>query len=357
VGVGSPLPRVAAASRAVDRWHGVPAPEDGSDAFLEALRRALDDGAYEVVFGGDRDTEALALSKLREQIPAVVPYASHDRLLRAIDKGSLQETADAVGIAVPRTVALGAAAPTTSNPLVVKPRIDNMLERHEPETTLDAHLATTSAEVERLATEIREAGATPIVQEHVAGTLMALAMVMDRDGEAVARVQQVSDLIHPPRAGISVRARTVPIDEELAGQAAALLARLGWFGLAQIQFVVPADGRPRLIDLNGRFYGSLALALAAGVNLPAIWATLATRRPAGAPVDAAPGVRYQWLWGDVARALVERRGGVARDLLDTGRFAVRANHSVWRVGDPWPAVHYVRLMLRQRRLRRERGAG
>jgi predicted ATP-grasp superfamily ATP-dependent carboligase len=59
---------------------------------------------------------------------------------------------------------------------------------------------------------------------------------------------------------------------------ARLLADLGWSGVANVQFVRAPGGRPRLIDLNGRLYGSLALAYATGVNVPDLWAAHRPRR-------------------------------------------------------------------------------
>ena len=95
---------------------------------------------------------------------------------------------------------------------------------------------------------------------------------------------------------------------------------------------------PRLIDLNGRFYGSLSLAVAAGANLPAVWADLAMGRPPQAPVRAVPGVRYHWGTADVRRAARERRGGLMRDLAGTAAYALRARQSVVDAADPAPAL-------------------
>src|SRR5205823_3805656 len=118
------------------------------------------------------------------------------------------------------------------------------------------------------------------------------------ESRVVARVQQEARTIWPLNAGMSARAETVPVDEVLAAKVAELLQELGWFGLAQLQFVVPEDGGPVLIDFNGRLYGSLALAVAAGVNLPAIWGCVATDRPLPRTREGLAGVRYQWEEGD-----------------------------------------------------------
>jgi predicted ATP-grasp superfamily ATP-dependent carboligase len=183
------------------------------------------------------------------------------------------------------------------------------------------------------------------VQEFLDGRLMAYAAVTTTGGrQAVAQSMQGASRVWPPGAGASSRAVSVPVDPELAGRAANLLAALGWFGLAELQFLLPADGIPRLIDLNGRFYGSLALAVRAGANLPAAWAALATGRDVE-PVTAAAGVRYCWWEGDLRRALLERRGGLARDLAGTLRAGVGAAHSIGRWRDPAPALVQGRRLL------------
>jgi predicted ATP-grasp superfamily ATP-dependent carboligase len=195
-----------------------------------------------------------------------------------------------------------------------------------------------SAARERI-TEMREEGAEPILQEHVEGRLMAFIALTDRDARIVARVQQVADRIWPVGVGISARARTVEVDPALAAGVGKLLEALGWFGLAQLQFIIGEDGVPRLLDFNGRFYGSIALAISAGPNLPSIWGQLAVGRSPGRVPEARPGVVYQWLAGDL-RAGLQTASGYARALaaLDSMALAPRATHSVWRASDPWPAI-------------------
>jgi predicted ATP-grasp superfamily ATP-dependent carboligase len=344
VGVGSPIRGIAAGSRSVSRWHRVSAPEVGLSRFGEQVRDVVRREGYEVVFGC-RDADVIALSQLREEIDAVVPYPRHDRVLLAFDKRSLASMADAVGIAVPRTLADGAVSDDPSTPMMVKSHLHPILRRPGARPRMEVQLALTSTEAAQRIAEIRAAGGAPIVQERILGELMSVAIVTDRHENVIARLQQVTEMIYPVAAGVSVRARTTAVDEHLAERCRLLLARVKWTGLAQIQFIVPPDAVPRLIDFNGRFYGSLALGQAAGVNLAALTACVATGRAAGDAGDARPGVRYQWLWGDLRRAFEERRGGLARDLVDTARYARQATHSVWRLDDPRPTARYLRLMM------------
>jgi len=59
------------------------------------------------------------------------------------------------------------------------------------------------------------------------------------------------------------------------------------------------DGSLRLMEINGRFWGSLQLAIDAGVDFPSLAADLAVgARPT--PVENYRiGVRTRWFWGDV----------------------------------------------------------
>jgi hypothetical protein len=148
---------------------------------------------------------------------------------------------------------------------------------------------------------------------------------------------------------VTARGRTVQLDRSLAERVEALLRALGWFGLAELQFIDGQGPEPFLLDLNGRFYGSLALAVGSGSNLPAIWAALATGRAAPA-ASPRPGTRYQWLEGDM-RCAVRARQRRASELIRTLRYGRGAHHSLGSLRDPGPALVYA-LRLGWRVLRR-----
>jgi hypothetical protein len=133
---------------------------------------------------------------------------------------------------------------------------------------------------------------------------------------------------------------TEPVDGSIGTSIARLLSDLEWYGLAQLQFIATTSGERFLIDLNGRFYGSLALASGAGTDLAGAWANLATGRPVEVH-EPRIGVRYQWLEGDLRRAMVERKGGRLADVKSCLSYARGATHSVWSWSDPGPALSYV----------------
>jgi predicted ATP-grasp superfamily ATP-dependent carboligase len=350
VGVGSAQRReFSSRSRRAYRWHEIPPPEDGAKAFLKATNAAIVDGGYEIVFGSG-DAELVALSGARESLRAIFPYAPHEHVMTALDKKLLSEAAETAGLAVPVTVeGADGVVEDVGLPVIVKCRLHWSPDQNSS-GRIEAAVARTKQEAEDLAELVTSLGGKPLFQEVVEGDLLAYTALAGEDSKVIADVQQRADRMWPPASGVSVRAVTEPVDESLRERAGELLSALNWVGLAQLQFIAPRVGEPRLIDLNGRFYGSLALASAAGPNFPAAWANVATDRPVEIE-EARPGVRYQWFVGDVRRALVERRGGLRRDLMSCVSYARGATHSVWSIRDPGPAFSYAR-MLSSRALRK-----
>jgi predicted ATP-grasp superfamily ATP-dependent carboligase len=340
-GVAAPSPTtLASVSRFAKRRHAVPLPEEGLDAFSQALADAIAEGGYELVFAS-ADADMLVLAAHSERIPALVPYPSIGVLRRAMDKVELSAAAERVGLEAPpwATSAAEARERFGAGPAIVKERLHGSVGGDGRPTHVNPLISADEGEIDRRVAEIRTAGAVPMIQPVVSGELMAFTSVVDGQGRLVARVQQVAERTWPDGLGASVRAHTVAVDDRLAERVGALLRELGWHGLSELQFIVPPGGEPQLIDFNGRFYGSLALAVGAGANLPDIWARIATGRPA-AGGDARPGVRYQWLEGDLR---------AAHDPLGSLRYAFGARHSIASVSDPRPAVHEVRRLIAERR--------
>ncbi len=350
VGVGTPDGHgMLSSSRASTARYVVPRPRGEGTEFVRGVRAAAADGGYDVVFGGGDDWMA-GLAAYRDDIPTRVAHPGGDVVQAALDKMHLAECARQVGLAAPRTApATESALAGWQGPVVVKCRAHwshGQTRPHRIEAKLFPDADAAREQVER----VRRAGAEPVLQEPVAGHLGALIGIF-REGRLDGRVQQVTSRLWPTPNGVSTRAETVPVDAELATRAENLLRRLGWRGLVELQFLTDDDGVPHLIDLNGRFYGSMALANAALPGLVDAWG----RRVLGETVpdlpDAPPGLRYAWTAGDLRRARVERRGGVVADVVDTLRWSRGAHHSVWDLRDLGPTWHLAtsRLRLRERR--------
>lgn len=333
VGVAAPVRnRRCLGSTAIDRWHPARVPEASPEGFLDDVAAAVRVGDYQVVFPTS-DIELLVLSAGRGLVPALLPYPAHEVVLRAVDKLRCAQAAIAAGLAVPWTAAAAevdlADAPL---PVMVKAAL-HWTPGVAASRAIEVRLCSTRAELTSRVAELEASGRAALLQEPITGEQVALSVVLDRGGDVVALVQQLS--LRSSSRHTSVRAVTTPPDPSLTEPAVALLRSLGWFGLANLQFLIDPDGRGRLIDFNGRFYGSLALAIAAGADLPGSWARLAVGLPVQSHVVGRPGVRFQSLEEDLLLAWRSRQFRAAAEAC---RFALGAAHSTFDPRDPLPAL-------------------
>jgi predicted ATP-grasp superfamily ATP-dependent carboligase len=346
---------IAGASRAVDLVHRLGCDPRDSGAVVETIKRTIADDAYDVVFPAD-ESLLLALSERRNELDAVFPFAPHDVLLQVLDRYELARLAQAAGLGTPTTqLCTREALDGLPNYAVVKSRRYLMVPGAAGVGRVEA-LVGTPEEVRRWVAEIELAGGEAVVQELVSGQLGSLTILMAPDGSVIAKEQQQAERLWPPEAGVSVRARTCGLDRDLCQKAVAMLRNVGWHGLVQLQFIVPPSGEPQLIDFNPRYYGSLALAIAAGTDLPALWAELAADRETAQTV-ARPHLRYHWLGGDLRRAARERRGYLVGDLTSCLAFSIGAVHPAWSWHDPLPALLSGWLVVARRSRRRSPGHG
>ena len=70
----------------------------------------------------------------------------------------------------------------------------------------------------------------------------------------------------PPSGGVSVYSESIAAKPDLVERSRLLLERMKWNGIAMIEYKLDAStGVPYLMEVNGRFWGSLQLAIDAGV--------------------------------------------------------------------------------------------
>jgi predicted ATP-grasp superfamily ATP-dependent carboligase len=249
-----------------------------------------------------------------------------------LDKGIWEQNAAAFGLDVPRRVEAG----EDRFPVIVKELLHGGPSGGH--TRSEAVVATNHDELDMALAEIRSNGGTGIAQQRVVGTLIGVIVIVDRAGNVVGRGQQEASRLWPAEAGVSTYARTVEPETDLVDKLGALVHELGWWGPAEAQFI-ETDSQKVLIDINPRIYGSIALATQAGLDVASMWAQLC-RGETPTPARAVSGHRYQWLEGDLRRALFASDNGRLRAVGRTVAASLGAHHSLWSIRDPWPATRF-----------------
>jgi len=88
----------------------------------------------------------------------------------------------------------------------------------------------------------------------------------------------------------------------------ALLRALCWTGVAMVEFRIQDDGTPVFLELNGRFWNSLALAIYAGMDFPRLLAQLAEEGKIRETPTYRENIRCRWLLGDCRHLIDVWRG-------------------------------------------------
>ena len=210
----------------------------------------------------------------------------------ALDKRLQLEAATAAGFAVPPTTFLdpGQDREEIKFPLVVRPAV---AVRASSGGLASAAGATTCADGTELAAALATAGGDgPLMaQPQLRGVSEGVFGLATPDGVRAWSAHRRVRMMNPAGSGSSA-CESIPLEDPLRESAARLIRDSGWSGLFMVELLRDEAGTPWFIELNGRAWGSMALARAASLEYPAWAADLALGRDCGPlPADAPPGRR------------------------------------------------------------------
>ena len=307
------------------------------EAFLTFIRQELKNIDYDLVMPVEEET-LLLLAQHREEFAPVarLPIPPHNTLSMVRDKGWLLQHASQAGIPIPRTFwikdidDLGAVKDTIPPPWVIKPRVSSGsfgIAYVEQEGDLAAAYH-----------KVHSQFPLPLIQERIPpeGEGFGFSALLDKGGHVKASFSHRRLREYPMTGGPSTLRESVhhPQIEELGIK---LLRSLEWYGVAMVEFKVdPRDNQPKLMELNPRFWGSLALAIHAGVDFPYLLYKMAMGEDFEPVLEYKTGVRCRWLLpGDILHFLTNPR----RFQLNPSFFQFRGMaYDILSCDDPMPTV-------------------
>jgi predicted ATP-grasp superfamily ATP-dependent carboligase len=157
----------------------------------------------------------------------------------------------------------------------------------------------------------------------------------------------------PPSGGVSVLSESVDVDAAMQGMAARLLTASGWLGVAMVEFRISTTGAPYLMEVNGRFWGSLQLAIDSGLDFPWLLYQLVNGGKIASPPAYRRGRRLRWLLGDLDNLILQLRSAAApggSKAKAAARFLgsfldLSCRQEVFRWSDPRPGLRETRHWL------------
>ena len=326
-----------------------PDPEEGQEAFVRSVAAEAQREPGTLVLPMTERT-ALPLSAERErfrEVGARLVFPPHPAVVRAFDKLETTRLAQSLGITTPQTTLVADSAQarqvaeTFRFPAVLKPRTSfEAVPSGRILVTGRPAYARNPEDFVAVYNELSRRCGEVLAQEFVEGTGAGYFALL-REGELRAEFahRRIRDM-HPTGSGSSVRVSVSP-DPNLREAGLALLRALHWHGVAMVEFRVRADGIPVFLEVNGRFWNSLPLAIYAGADFPALLASLAGHGDVKQPPAYRTGVRCRWLLGDFVHLLEVWRGAPKRY---PGRFPGRLR-TLFDFIVPVPGTYHDNFML------------
>ncbi len=265
------LAEIALRSRYISHAHDLPSYRPDNDAWKTALIALMQREKFDLVLPCG-DPSILPLQAHRHELePFGRIYVLNERAFEVVfDKFKTNALARSVGVAVPRERvvenqdALAEIRNEFNLPIVLKPQSSfRSTNLNSKQVVKKAYDWEECAEILRM---MLSAGPVS-VQENFVGDGVGVELLL-QDGKPLMSFQHMR--VHEPLhgGGSSYRIGTA-VSPELLEAALKLLEPLAYTGVAMVEFKV--DSRTKqwvLIEINGRFWGSLPLAVASGADFP-----------------------------------------------------------------------------------------
>lgn len=282
-------------SKYCDEVYEVPPPTDDVDGYRDGLLTlAARQDVSTVVPLQEADSYVLARYRDRFAQEISTPWPTFDTVRRVQDWLRLRDVAETADVDVPRTAPLDEWT-RWDQPLVVKGRysiIETDGRLFSP--GVEFFSAGTQPDEDTLVEAMKH---VPIVQSFVPGEEFGYFALFDH-GEPVTSFQHRRVRSYTYSGGASVYRRSV-WEPALEAAGERLLRELGWHGPAMVEFKRDArDGSFVLIEINPRFWGSLALPVHAGVDFPRLYAALAADRDVDPPSGYTVGIGSHLVRGE-----------------------------------------------------------
>jgi protein-tyrosine-phosphatase/predicted ATP-grasp superfamily ATP-dependent carboligase len=338
-------------SRAIRKFFTLPQPANGSDKDLfEALMALICKEGYDMLIPSN-DSSLAAISEHYEELRQVlhVGCPSPEIVARVLEKDLTLDVARRLDIEVPKRfevedlTALKALRERLTFPVVAKGRSKR-------------DIATSTFKVryykafDELAAEFEtdpDFGRMNLLQEYCPGEGVGIGILIHK-AELVAAFQHRRLKEFPSTGGVSVLAISELLDPDLLRDSLRLLRALEWEGIAMVEFRYDRTERKAvLMEVNGRYWGTVSMALLCGIDFPLYEWQLAHGEAPQVPETYPIGVKWRWTAGYVQRlhslfADPPANGVVKKsrlkELVQSSReLTTSARSAMWSSTDPRPA--------------------
>jgi predicted ATP-grasp superfamily ATP-dependent carboligase len=281
-----------------------PDPQIDCKQFINRLVDIFKNGDYEAIYSS-REVTTIPISYYKKELEKYtkVPFPDYDKMLMTHDKAKTFKFAQELGISIPETYLvenmeeLEEISNTIEYPVVVKPRCKTTWNSGKPmmlKVTSKNYVNNRNYLINLSNDIYKKSWKMPLIQEYIHGDGYGVEVLFNH-GEPRAVFMHKRLREYPITGGASTLRESI-YNERMKNVALDLMEGLEWHGVAMVEFKLDTkDGEPKLMEVNGRFWGSLPLSIASGVDFPYLLHKMATEGDVEPVFEYKTGVKCRWL--------------------------------------------------------------
>ena len=285
---------------------------------------------------------------------AILPIPDYKTIMSLADKNNLFRLSQSLNIPTPRTIFIESLKQIElklkeiTYPAVIKPSLSKVIKNNGFISTA-VQIAKNEIELLKILNE------TPYfkdisfsIQEYIPGHGKGVFALYNH-GEEICFFSHERIREKPPSGGVSVLCKSVAVDSQLKKYSSTLLKQANWHGVAMVEFRITPEGKPYIMEINPRFWGSLQLSIDAGLNFPYILYSLLVHKNHPTRVDYKENIMSRWLLGDLDRVYLilknhsQTQYSIRDKLFEILQFlklwSPRTNYEINRLTDIHPFIY------------------
>lgn len=280
-----------------------PSPMYNSNEFINTITQEIKKRAITIIYPVTEITTYLIL-KYRERFGEIkIPFASFDKFEILTNKISLMKLAEKLNVPIPETHYISntediyVLKDKLKYPVVIKPCRSRILTERGWINASVKYAYSEKELVESVESTYYFKSYPFLLQQFIKGEGRGVFALYNH-GQPIVFFAHRRLREKPPSGGVSVLCESIPVDPVLRGYSERILNHVKWHGVAMAEFKVSEEGLPYLMEINARFWGSLQLAIDAGVDFPWLLYQIETGICLDRINSYRKGVKLRWLLGD-----------------------------------------------------------
>ena len=316
-----------------------PNPAENPFSFIKSIYELVKRSKYDVIFPVDDQTTIL-FSKYKDKLSKYtkVPVADYETIMKGRDKAKTIKIAIENGIPCPKTYFVDDIEEIIKDeiefPVVIKPR--------ESSGARGIAYVNSLEELMREYKKVKKRYGTPLIQEYIPhnGGHYSVCALFNQDSEPRAIFVYKELRQYPITGGPATFSVSVEKTDVLK-YAIKLLKAMKWYGVAHLDFLIDSrDKKPKLLEVNPRFWSSLELAILSGVDFPYLLYKMALDGDVETVTKYETGIKLRFLVGDILWLL-----GTKNKLKALPEFLKfmdgSIGYAIWSLDDPKPIVGFI----------------